>query len=289
MSVLKIDEAVFFAAIRQSVFRGRLSREQFKGCKALLAVWQRDYSHHPVGCLAYGMATAYHETAHTMQPIREYGRGRGRKYGRRVGPWHQVYYGRGYVQLTWLGNYRKAGHKLGHGDAFARHPDKVMEPEIAAQILFRGSIEGWFTGKKFSDYITDRRRSYRGARRIINGTDKAGLIAGYAEEFEDALAAAIKAAKFTPVRTPVPLPEQAETEEDEPAPKPVDPGVTGKPLPKSTTVWSAIGAAIVNTVSAIAAFGQSQPMLAAGLVFLGAAVAAWIIRERWIKSQTDGV
>ena len=53
---------------------------------------------------AYVLATAWHETAHTFQPVREIGQGRGRPYGK---PGHlgQIPYGRGYVQLTWEANY----------------------------------------------------------------------------------------------------------------------------------------------------------------------------------------
>ena len=44
-----------------------------------------------------------------------------------------------------------------------------MEPDIAAEILVVGSRDGWFTGKKLSDYITLKASNYRGARRVING------------------------------------------------------------------------------------------------------------------------
>ncbi len=49
---------------------------------------------------AYALATAYWETARTVQPIREYGRGRGRRYGRKDPQTGQTYYGRGLVQHT---------------------------------------------------------------------------------------------------------------------------------------------------------------------------------------------
>ena len=50
-----------------------------------------------------------------------------------------------------------------------------------------GSKEGWFTGKKLSDYITKTDKNYVRARRIINGTDKAEKIAKEAVVFEAAL------------------------------------------------------------------------------------------------------
>jgi hypothetical protein len=104
-----------------------------------------------------------------------------RKDNLRYFPW----YGRGFVQLTWERNYIKAGTALGVD--LTTNPDKVMEPEIAAEILVIGSRDGWFTGKSLSDYITMNQSNYRGARRIINGTDKAAAIAEIAREFEEAL------------------------------------------------------------------------------------------------------
>jgi hypothetical protein len=47
--------------------------------------------------------------------------------------------------------------------------------------------EGWFTGKKLSDYVTLQRSDFTGARRIINGTDCAALIAGYAVGYDTTL------------------------------------------------------------------------------------------------------
>lgn len=148
----------------------------------------------PLPFLAYVLATVYHETAATMQPIREYGKGKGRKYGVPVGPYKKVYYGRGYVQLTWEDNYIKASKKLGVD--FHKNPDLVMEPEYAVAILFEGMTDGWFTGKDLDDYIDlidesddEDLQEFINARRIVNGTDKAKLIGGYALVFEKALRA----------------------------------------------------------------------------------------------------
>ncbi|TOE35570.1 hypothetical protein CGJ43_25525, partial [Vibrio parahaemolyticus] len=62
----------------------------------------------PLQYLAYVLATTYHETGHTMKPIEEWGKGQGRPYGEPDPETGQTYYGRGYVQLTWLANYIKA-------------------------------------------------------------------------------------------------------------------------------------------------------------------------------------
>lgn len=131
---------------------------------------------------AYVLATAYHETAHTMKPVREYG---GEKYLRSKK--YYPYVGMGYVQLTWLANYQKASKKLGVD--FVSSPALLLKPQHAAKILVIGMVEGWFTGKKLSDYITLSKSDFKGARRIINGTDKAALIAGYAVEYDRLLKA----------------------------------------------------------------------------------------------------
>ena len=87
--------------------------------------------------------------------------------------------------LTWFDNYEKASKKLGHD--FLSNPDDVMKKEYAIQILLTGMKEGWFTGKKLSDYIYQSKKDYVSARRIINGSDKAQKIAEIALIFERAL------------------------------------------------------------------------------------------------------
>ena len=182
----RLNRDVFFGQIR-GLF-GRISQSQVDGLNSLLDAVG--------GCLineaAYMLATAYHETARTMQPIEEYGKGRGKDYGKRLKmsrkPYSDtlpLYYGRGYVQLTWYENYEKAGKKVGVD--LLNEPGFALSAPIAAKIMRDGMLEGWFTGKKLSDYVGLRTADYVGARRIINGTDKANLIAGYAVAFELAL------------------------------------------------------------------------------------------------------
>lgn len=134
---------------------------------------------------AYVLATAFWETARTMRPVVEafWLSEAWRKANLRYYPWH----GRGYVQLTWEHNYKKASDLLGV-DLIA-DPDKALDPDIAAKVLVIGSRDGWFTGRKLSDYITLRKSDFAGARRIINGTDKAGTIAGIAVDYDKALKA----------------------------------------------------------------------------------------------------
>ena len=132
---------------------------------------------------AYVLATAFHETAHTMKPVEEafWLSDAWRKANLRYYPWH----GRGYVQLTWEKNYVRAGRELNRD--LTTTPATVMQPKISAEILVKGSLDGWFTGRKLGDYITLQKSNFVGARRIINGTDKASAIAGIAKDYDAAL------------------------------------------------------------------------------------------------------
>jgi putative chitinase len=134
---------------------------------------------------AYVMATAWWETAHTVEPVKEAywvkNAEAWRKKNLRYYPW----YGRGYVQLTWERNYIFAGKQLGLD--LTTNPEAVMKPDVSAKILVTGSLEGWFTGKKLGDYITLQKSDFKGARRIINGTDKAAAIAKVADAYDTAL------------------------------------------------------------------------------------------------------
>jgi len=137
--------------------------------------------------IAYILATTWHETAFRCQPIAEYGKGAGKPYGNPAGPYNQCYYGRGYVQLTWYDNYLAQDDKLGLHEALVKEPDLALEPEIAAKILFGGMQDGDFTGKALGDYLTPTETDWFNARRIVNATDCAAAIAGYAEKFLNAL------------------------------------------------------------------------------------------------------
>lgn len=165
----------------------RMSNEQYNGIQATLTVAAGKL---PLPWCAYCLATEYHETGKRMTGVRE-----GfdvsdawRKKHLRYYPW----YGRGKVQLTWEYNYvyaTKRLKELGYGVDLVSNPDRALDLEISAIILVYGMLEGWFTKKKLRDYIPNNpeKRHYVNARRIINGTDKAELIAGYAIEFEKGL------------------------------------------------------------------------------------------------------
>lgn len=132
---------------------------------------------------AYILATTEWETNRTFEPVKEaYWLSEDwRKKNLRYYPW----YGRGFVQLTWEENYKKAGTKIGVN--LIANPDAAMEPNNAAKILVLGMKEGWFTGKKLSDYITLRVSDFLNARRIVNGLDKAKEIETLARKYDKEL------------------------------------------------------------------------------------------------------
>lgn len=92
--------------------------------------------------LAYVLATAYHETAHTMKPIKEQGSDKYLKSKK-----YHPYVGRGYAQVTWKENYEKVA-KLLNIDCVNK-PDLLLKPEYAIPAIITGMKDGWFTGKSY--------------------------------------------------------------------------------------------------------------------------------------------
>lgn len=155
--------------------------------------------------IGYIFATAYHETAYTLYPISEYGKGltrpygkvfknsKGLRYGIKNSKGHAydyekfpfTYYGRGLVQLTWFDNYELMSKLCGID--LLTNPSEANNPKYASLILVYGMINGSFTGRKLSSYIKYGLDAdeFVNARRIINSTDKASKIAEHAYEFID--------------------------------------------------------------------------------------------------------
>ena len=182
-----INRKQFFNAIRPHGGEG-FTQQQVDSINTLL---DEGVSKMPnVQALAYLMATAYHETGMTMLPIAEYDKGRGMDYGKALdmgsGPGHRVpykgsilYYGRGYVQITWRINYK--GMVKITGKDLVADPELALQPDVAAVIAVQGMLRGYFTGKMIKDYFPNKAGKHDplNARRIINGLDCSKKIADY--------------------------------------------------------------------------------------------------------------
>jgi putative chitinase len=173
-----LTRPTFYDNIRP-LFGGELTTKQVQGMDAILNAWSAS------GCtdprwLAYILATVYWETAHKMQPVKEYG---GEAYLRSK-PYYP-YYGRDLVHTTWEANYQKV--KDFTGVDVVTYPDLIADLPTASRVAITFMIKGWYTGKKLAHYFNDTKTDWVNARRIINGTDRAKEIAGVAQQFYAAL------------------------------------------------------------------------------------------------------
>lgn len=173
-----------FNAIRS--LYGKLSQVQVDSVNAIL----NSCSKHGIidnRQIAYILATAYHESG--LKPIIEDGKGAGLPYGQKLdiggGPGHrvpytqpdQIYYGRGFVQLTWKSNYADFGKLLGID--LVNNPDLALNTTYAAEILVIGMVRGMFTGHTLNMFFNNKLTDAVDARTIVNGHDCAILISTY--------------------------------------------------------------------------------------------------------------
>lgn len=189
----------FCDAVRISLFDGVLKKHQVAGLTAIL-----DRGGVAAGIddrwLAYMLATAHHETGRRMQPVREtFAKSdaraialldsafdSGRLLSVSVPYWRRdadgkSWLGRGLVQLTHRVNYEKMA--LATGIDLVSRPERAMEMDVAVDILFIGMRTGAFTGHRLEQYFSESTENWTGARRIINGRDRAELVAGYGRRY----------------------------------------------------------------------------------------------------------
>ena len=213
----RFNHKTFFDGYRREF--GRLGQSQVAALDFLLDEFERDSVWKNIKHIAYALATIKRETGDTYEPITEYG---GRKYfdkydtgrlAKQLGNTPDAdgdgykFRGRGYVQITGRNNYRKFG--------IESTPELALDPQVAFEIMSVGMFQGSFTGHKITEFINGSKADYINARRVINGTDKAAMIAGYAKDFETILKES--AAAPAVIRT------DEEVQPQEPAPKPQDP------------------------------------------------------------------
>lgn len=183
---MRFDRKQFFKGFRERL-DSTIEQEQVDGLEFLLGQFEGDARWSDVRHVAYALATIFHETAASFQPVEEgyYLGSKAKAFQKKLR--YFPYFGRGYVQLTWKKNYEVAGQTLRLD--LVDHPELALQPVNAFSILTEGLFRGWFGGR-LTTYINSKKTDYVGARRCVNVQDKAGLIAGYAKQFENILRSA---------------------------------------------------------------------------------------------------
>lgn len=253
-----MNRKVFYDFVRNLPFGGRISTEQFEGLEQILVYQKERYPDMDVRWLAYILATVFHETARTMQPIKERG-GTAYLKSKKYWPW----YGRGLVQITWEENYKKWG---------IENPDDALKWPVALNVLFDGMINAKFTKYRLSQFFNSKSDDPKGARKIVNGTDKDSLIATYHQNFLDALKQAEKAVEApSEVRAPSPK-----------ADKPDAPSLTTDPI---TQVVTGVGG--LGVVSQLVAAVTNPWALAFGVAILIGVGVFFYLRSK--QARATGV
>lgn len=186
----------FFDSVRKNIFAGHLTTSQVDGMEAVADHWKAS-GLTDQRWLAYMFGTMFRETAATMQPIEEYGKGKGRPYGSKIKrsgltyviP-NQIYYGRGLVQITWYENYELMGRLLSVD--LLNHPELALTTDVATRVMFEGMTKGSssfgdFTGRCLEQYFNASTEDWINARKIINGLDHAQEIADNSKLFYAAI------------------------------------------------------------------------------------------------------
>lgn len=270
---MTLNRKTFFAYARRAPFGNKLSTAQVEGCTLLLDTCQAE-GVTDLRQVAYVLASVFHETRATMQPVREaFGRSdadtiakldkawKAGKLGQVREPyWRKGWFGRGHIQLTHEANYRKLGAKLGVD--LVRHPDLALDPAISARVAVVGMRDGLFaTGRTLARYFAPNVAADPVfARQIVNGSDKAHLIAGYWRQFLDALKAA-------DTETPQPPDVTACDAEPDDVP-PTKSGSVG-----TVAVTTGAGAA----ASLVAAVQSPWAAVALVAILIAAGVGAWLL------------
>lgn len=192
-----MDRAVFMGMVRRSNFGGRLTAGQVEGLGRILDWRDIHWPKQSDEELAYVLATAQWETAHSMQPVEEGYPLQGRRllaYQRKLAyyPW----FGRGLVQLT---------HKVNYDKFRVSTPEDALKWDVSLRVMFDGMIFGRFRGPKLADFITPEKQDYVMARSIVNGRPRGAILPDRAKEIA-ALAvdylAALRASRASPYRQP---------------------------------------------------------------------------------------
>lgn len=310
--IMNINRTTFLAMLRNAPFGGKLSTSQIDGMNAIIDAWMAT-RYTDLRWLAYMLATAFWETGQTMQPIREANgktdaqtiarldaAWKAGKLGSVKTPyWRDGWFGRGLVQITHKENYVLLGALIGID--LASNPGLALRMDVAIKIMFEGmlkgkSLRGDFTGRSLEQYFNATTEQPEQARAIINGSDKAKLIAGFYGNFLPALKASVSlldvptlAAALPTPQTPTVTPPIA-APATVPAPmtpveiNPEDAKPDNVPALQSKSLWTMIVAGVTGSGlslgDATSFFGQlNNPWALAGFAFLmiGGGALAWLL------------
>lgn len=198
------NPAMFFAAVRKEGLLGTLDQSEVDGINNMLTEFGK--ASWPISFAAYGLATAFHETGGTMQPVKERGgnayffrmydiQGSRPAVAKRLGnlqPGDGVRFpGRGLPQTTGRTNYEKAAAFLGVD--CVKNPDLLLDPDTAARWMVHAMEIGLFTTRKIGDDLPRDRLATQHefvlTRDVINGHDREQDIANEAVSFQKCLTA----------------------------------------------------------------------------------------------------
>jgi hypothetical protein len=271
---MKLNREAFFASLFFSP-----SEAQKTGINFLLDRVEEDARWLRVEHVAYLLATTYHETDKAMRPVEERGsRGYLSKYYTnarlRLGLGNDelkdawIYKGRGYVHITGQGNYEKFAKLLKL--PLVEHPELALDPLTAYRIATIGMFRGLFTGVGLSRYTSPTAFDYVGARAIINGKDKAQVIARYALGFEKAIRAALRVqiAEATPNPTSEPDGEAESVLEQ-------------LPDVSASSAVSTVGPRLLALFTKVGAWVAAGEVLKLSLLVLAIIILAIVIHHYW--------
>lgn len=223
-----MDKPIFYQALRSSkdIFGPALSTRQVDGMEALIDTGMELGlpTHH----MANVLANVYRETGGGMYPIKETvypshkdqnpsdatvikrldnAYAKGQLTWVKTPYWRDGAFGRGQIQITHWGNYKKLGDMIGVD--LRGNPSLALKPNISAAIAIVGMSTGAFTGKKLSDYKFPEDLDNpveSNPRRIVNGKDGSDAeVAKSHRAFYNALVASGYGQEAPPAPTPAPV------------------------------------------------------------------------------------
>ena len=199
---MRFDRKKFYALFRpwfKKTHGTSLSADTVAGLNFILDCIENDPEWTNLNQVANFLAQTGHESMWLWKPVKEK-RGRSGTRIRAIQDkyWGTGYFGRGIVQLTHLRNYQIFGKLL--KIALVANPDLALDPRVSYLVAAIGMRKGLFTGKKLGDFIKPGKTpDYKGARKVVNGTDRDDDIARYSIGLENVLEGSIDDSAVSPI------------------------------------------------------------------------------------------